>query len=115
MLSVTENLLFPQNFSGVDDLTTRPPLLLATVKGWRGVTEEQIHQELRTFCRFDVRRLRVNQFLLLANNFKEYVIKIQLPLNLQLSDCMGYQLMEQAADCMFTFGMDFQSWMIICQ
>ncbi|KAL7987632.1 hypothetical protein Chor_006551 [Crotalus horridus] len=85
------------NFSGLDDLTTRPPFLLATVKGWHGVTEEQIHQELRTFCRFDVCRLRVNQFLLLANNFKEYVIKIQLPLNLQLSDCMGYQPMQQAA------------------
>ncbi|ETE64376.1 Poly(A)-specific ribonuclease PARN-like domain-containing protein 1, partial [Ophiophagus hannah] len=66
------------NFSGADDLTTRPPLLLATVKGWRGATEEQIHQELRTFCRFDVRRLRKNQFLLLSNHLKDIRIVMKV-------------------------------------
>ncbi|KAM6462821.1 poly(A)-specific ribonuclease PNLDC1 isoform 1-T1 [Liasis olivaceus] len=59
------------NFSDVDVPTRRPPLLIATVKGWPGVTEEQIYQELRTLCRFDVRRLRMNQFLLLSNKFKD--------------------------------------------
>ncbi|XP_026561039.1 poly(A)-specific ribonuclease PNLDC1 isoform X1 [Pseudonaja textilis] len=66
------------NFSGADDLTTRPPLLLATVKGWRGATEEQIHQELRSFCRFDVRRLRKNQFLLLSNHLKDIRIVMKV-------------------------------------
>uniref|UniRef100_A0A2D4GLX6 Uncharacterized protein n=1 Tax=Micrurus corallinus TaxID=54390 RepID=A0A2D4GLX6_MICCO len=76
------------NFSGADDLTTRLPLLLATVKGWRGATEEQIHQELRSFCKFDVRWLRKNQFLLVSNHFKDtrIVMKVyKAHPNLQIS------------------------------
>ncbi|KAG8123670.1 hypothetical protein E2320_018990 [Naja naja] len=60
------------NFSGADDLTTRPPLLLATVRGWRGATEEQIHQELRSFCRFDVRRLRKNHIRIVMKVYKTH-------------------------------------------
>ncbi|XP_044277694.1 poly(A)-specific ribonuclease PNLDC1 [Varanus komodoensis] len=59
------------NFSGTDDCTRRPPCLIAYVHGWPGVNEEQIHRELKTLCRFDVRRLRTNQFLLLSNKFKD--------------------------------------------
>ncbi|KAJ6664558.1 hypothetical protein lerEdw1_006131 [Lerista edwardsae] len=58
------------NFSGADDPAKLPPLLIVNVRGWPGVNEEQIHRELRLFCKFDVQRLRANQFLLLANKFK---------------------------------------------
>lgn len=60
----------------MDDCTNRPPLLIANVQGWPGVTAEQIYQELRIHCRFDVQQLRKNQFLLFSNKFKEYVIRL---------------------------------------
>ncbi|XP_077204448.1 poly(A)-specific ribonuclease PNLDC1 isoform X2 [Paroedura picta] len=76
------------NFSGVDVCTNRPPLLIANVRGWPGVTAEQIYQELRIHCRFDVQRQRKNQFLLFANKFKD--VKLVLKIykthpNLQIS------------------------------
>ncbi|XP_053238285.1 poly(A)-specific ribonuclease PNLDC1 isoform X3 [Podarcis raffonei] len=58
------------NFSGMDDPIKLPPLLIINVRGWPGVDEEQIYREFKIFCRFDVRRLKRNQFLLLSNNFK---------------------------------------------
>ncbi|KAL8185999.1 UNVERIFIED_CONTAM: hypothetical protein K2H54_061342 [Gekko kuhli] len=76
------------NFSGMDDCTNRPPLLIANVRGWPGVTAEQIYQELRIHCRFDVQQLRKNQFLLFSNKFKD--VKLVLKVykthpNLQIS------------------------------
>ncbi|CAM5133483.1 unnamed protein product [Natator depressus] len=58
------------NFSGTDVPSQRPPLLIASVRGWPGVDEEQIYQILKALCKFDVRRLTENQFLLLSNKFK---------------------------------------------
>ncbi|KAJ7342158.1 hypothetical protein JRQ81_009271 [Phrynocephalus forsythii] len=58
------------NFSGMDDHTEQLPLLIAEVRDWPVVNEEQIYQELRIFCRFDVRKLRRNQFLLISKRFK---------------------------------------------
>ncbi|XP_067398331.1 poly(A)-specific ribonuclease PNLDC1 isoform X2 [Emydura macquarii macquarii] len=66
-----------QNFSGTDVPSQRPPLLIASVQGWPGVDEEQIYQELKVLCRFDVRRLTKNQFLLLANKFKDVRIVLR--------------------------------------
>ncbi|XP_066467445.1 poly(A)-specific ribonuclease PNLDC1 isoform X2 [Tiliqua scincoides] len=65
------------NFSGLDDTDKHLPLLLVNVRGWPGVNEEQIHRELRFFCRFDVQRLRANQFLLLTNQFKGVRVVLQ--------------------------------------
>ncbi|XP_073193933.1 poly(A)-specific ribonuclease PNLDC1 isoform X2 [Lepidochelys kempii] len=59
------------NFSGTDVPSQRPPLLIASVRGWPGVDEEQIYQILKALCKFDVRRLTENQFLLLSNKFKD--------------------------------------------
>ncbi|XP_072850782.2 poly(A)-specific ribonuclease PNLDC1 isoform X2 [Pogona vitticeps] len=59
------------NFSGMDGYTKHLPLLIADVRGWPMVNEEQIYQELRVLCRFDVRKLRRNQFLLLSNRLKD--------------------------------------------
>uniref|UniRef100_A0A674HYP6 PARN like ribonuclease domain containing exonuclease 1 n=1 Tax=Terrapene triunguis TaxID=2587831 RepID=A0A674HYP6_9SAUR len=59
------------NFSGTDVPSQRPPLLIASVRGWPGVDEEQIYQKLKALCKFDVRRLTENQFLLLSNKFKD--------------------------------------------
>ncbi|XP_053150555.1 poly(A)-specific ribonuclease PNLDC1 isoform X2 [Hemicordylus capensis] len=76
------------NFSGKDEPTRRPPLLIATVRGWPGVDEQQIYQELRIFCRFDVRRLGMNQFLLVSNKFKDVRViqkTYQAHPNLQIS------------------------------
>ncbi|KAH0622421.1 hypothetical protein JD844_024721, partial [Phrynosoma platyrhinos] len=65
------------NFSGMDDCTKHLPLLIANVHGWPGVNEEQIHQELRIFCKFDVRWLRMNQFLLLSNRFRDVRVVLE--------------------------------------
>ncbi|XP_042319221.1 poly(A)-specific ribonuclease PNLDC1 [Sceloporus undulatus] len=65
------------NFSGMDDSTKHLPLLIANVHGWPGVNEEQIHQELRIFCNFDVRWLRMNQFLLLSNRFRDVRVVLE--------------------------------------
>uniref|UniRef100_A0A8C8SEC8 PARN like, ribonuclease domain containing 1 n=1 Tax=Pelusios castaneus TaxID=367368 RepID=A0A8C8SEC8_9SAUR len=65
------------NFSGTDVPSQRPPLLIASVWGWPGVDEEQIYQELKVLCRFDVRRLTKNQFLLLTNKFKDVRIVLR--------------------------------------
>ncbi|NXK45695.1 PNDC1 ribonuclease, partial [Chauna torquata] len=58
------------NFSGEDAPCQHPPLLVVRVRGWPGLSERQIYQELKALCRFDVRRLSENQFILLSNKFK---------------------------------------------
>ncbi|XP_054849753.1 poly(A)-specific ribonuclease PNLDC1 [Eublepharis macularius] len=76
------------NFSGMDDPTNRPPLLIANVRGWPGVTSEQMYQELRVYCRFDVQQQRMNQFLLFSNKFKDVrlILKVyKTHPNLQIS------------------------------
>ncbi|NXD76651.1 PNDC1 ribonuclease, partial [Halcyon senegalensis] len=57
------------NFSGEDTPCHYPPLLVVRVQGWPGVNERQIYQEFKALCRFDVRRLSKNQFILLSNKF----------------------------------------------
>ncbi|KFZ53302.1 Poly(A)-specific ribonuclease PARN-like domain-containing protein 1, partial [Antrostomus carolinensis] len=58
------------NFSGEDAPSHHPPLLVVHVRGWPGLNEGQIYQEFKALCRFDVRRLSKDQFLLLSNKFK---------------------------------------------
>ncbi|XP_075002356.1 poly(A)-specific ribonuclease PNLDC1 isoform X2 [Calonectris borealis] len=58
------------NFSGEDAPCQHPPLLVVHVRGWPGLNERQIYQEFKALCRFDVRRLSNNQFILLSNKFK---------------------------------------------
>ncbi|XP_067149619.1 poly(A)-specific ribonuclease PNLDC1 isoform X1 [Apteryx mantelli] len=58
------------NFSGVDAPCRRSPLLVVCVQGWRGLNERHIYQELKALCRFDVKRLSENQFILLSSKFK---------------------------------------------
>ncbi|KAM6081765.1 poly(A)-specific ribonuclease PNLDC1 isoform 3-T3 [Chlamydotis macqueenii] len=57
------------NFSGEDVPCQHPPLLVVQVRGWPGLNERQIYQEFKAVCRFDVRRLSENQFILLSNKF----------------------------------------------
>uniref|UniRef100_A0A663E5H0 Poly(A)-specific ribonuclease PNLDC1 n=1 Tax=Aquila chrysaetos chrysaetos TaxID=223781 RepID=A0A663E5H0_AQUCH len=59
------------NFSGEDAPCRHPPLLVVHVQGWPGLNERQIYQEFKALCRFDVRRLSKNQFILLSNKFKQ--------------------------------------------
>nr|KAF6341859.1 PARN like, ribonuclease domain containing 1 [Myotis myotis] len=59
------------NFSGPDYPSIRPPILVLSVRRWPGVTEQQIYREFQSLCKFDVRRLTRNQFLLLTNKFKD--------------------------------------------
>ncbi|XP_045699642.1 poly(A)-specific ribonuclease PNLDC1 [Phyllostomus hastatus] len=59
------------NFSGPDYPSVRPPILLLSVSRWPGVSEEQVYREFQNLCKFDVRRLTRNQFLLLTNKFKD--------------------------------------------
>ncbi|NXP83147.1 PNDC1 ribonuclease, partial [Ramphastos sulfuratus] len=58
------------NFSGEDTPCRHPPLLVVHVQGWPEVNERQICQQFKAICRFDVRRLSKNQFILLSNKFK---------------------------------------------
>eukprot|EP00075_Anas_platyrhynchos_P004422 XP_012951605.2 poly(A)-specific ribonuclease PNLDC1 isoform X1 [Anas platyrhynchos] len=58
------------NFSGEDVPSQHPPPLVVRVRGWPQMNERQIYQELKALCRFDVRRLSENQFILLSNKFK---------------------------------------------
>ncbi|NXQ33214.1 PNDC1 ribonuclease, partial [Alaudala cheleensis] len=58
------------NFSGEDAPCRRPPALVVHVRGWPGLTEREIYQEFKAHCRFDVRRLSKNQFILLSNKYK---------------------------------------------
>ncbi|NWW65572.1 PNDC1 ribonuclease, partial [Ifrita kowaldi] len=58
------------NFSGEDVPCRHPPALIVHVRGWPGLTERQIYQEFRPRCRFDVRRLSKNQFILLSSQYK---------------------------------------------
>ncbi|NXX38873.1 PNDC1 ribonuclease, partial [Tricholaema leucomelas] len=58
------------NFSGEDIPCRHPPLLVVHVQGWPEVNERQICQEFKAICRFDVRRLSKNQFILLSDKFK---------------------------------------------
>uniref|UniRef100_A0A8C5TVV1 PARN like, ribonuclease domain containing 1 n=1 Tax=Malurus cyaneus samueli TaxID=2593467 RepID=A0A8C5TVV1_9PASS len=59
-----------QNLSGEDAPCHRPPALVVHVRGWPGLNERQIYQEFKARCRFDVRRLSKNQFILLSNKYK---------------------------------------------
>ncbi|KAF4796295.1 poly(A)-specific ribonuclease PARN-like domain-containing protein 1 isoform X3 [Turdus rufiventris] len=61
-----------KNFSGEDAPCHHPPALVVHVRGWPGLTERQIYQEFKA-CRFDVRRLSKNQFILLSNKYKQAV------------------------------------------
>ncbi|KFP84769.1 Poly(A)-specific ribonuclease PARN-like domain-containing protein 1, partial [Apaloderma vittatum] len=63
------------NFSGEDVPCQYPPLLVVHVQGWPGLSERQIYQEFKAHCRFDVRRLSRNQFILLSNRFKQLVLR----------------------------------------
>ncbi|NWV67413.1 PNDC1 ribonuclease, partial [Malurus elegans] len=58
------------NLSGEDAPCHRPPALVVHVRGWPGLNERQIYQEFKARCRFDVRRLSKNQFILLSNKYK---------------------------------------------
>ncbi|NXP46707.1 PNDC1 ribonuclease, partial [Heliornis fulica] len=58
------------NFSGEDAPCQHPPALVVHVRGCPGLNERQIYQEFKALCRFDVRRLSKNQFILLSNKFK---------------------------------------------
>ncbi|NXW77400.1 PNDC1 ribonuclease, partial [Hirundo rustica] len=58
------------NFSGEDAPCRHPPALVVHVRGWPELTERQIYQEFKAHCRFDVRRLSKNQFILLSNKYK---------------------------------------------
>ncbi|NXH11114.1 PNDC1 ribonuclease, partial [Bucco capensis] len=58
------------NFSGEDAPCQHPPLLIVHVRDWPGLNERQIYEEFKALCRFDVRRLSRNQFILLSNKFK---------------------------------------------
>lgn len=60
-----------QNFSGEDTFCQRSPLLVVQVQGWPELNERQIYQEFKALCRFDVRQLSKNQFILLADKFKQ--------------------------------------------
>ncbi|XP_068255231.1 poly(A)-specific ribonuclease PNLDC1 isoform X2 [Nyctibius grandis] len=59
------------NFAGEDVPCQHPPVLVVQVRGWPGLNERQIYQEFKALCRFDVRRLSKNQFILLSNKFKQ--------------------------------------------
>ncbi|XP_074892168.1 poly(A)-specific ribonuclease PNLDC1 isoform X6 [Buteo buteo] len=59
-----------RNFCGEDAPCQHPPLLVVHVQGWPGLNERQIYQEFKALCRFDVRWLSKNQFILLSNKFK---------------------------------------------
>ncbi|NWR56736.1 PNDC1 ribonuclease, partial [Bucorvus abyssinicus] len=58
------------NFSGEDTPCQHPPLLVVQVQGWPGLNERRIYQEFKALCRFDVRQLSKNEFILLADKFK---------------------------------------------
>ncbi|NWT05404.1 PNDC1 ribonuclease, partial [Mionectes macconnelli] len=59
------------NFSGEDAPCHHPPALVVHVQGWPGLNERQIYEEFKALCRFDVRRLSKNQFMLLSNKYKQ--------------------------------------------
>ncbi|NXP07124.1 PNDC1 ribonuclease, partial [Thinocorus orbignyianus] len=59
------------NFSGEDSPCEHPPALIVHVQGWPGLNERQIYEEFKPLCRFDVRRLSKNQFILLSNKFDD--------------------------------------------
>ncbi|XP_064014322.1 poly(A)-specific ribonuclease PNLDC1 isoform X2 [Pogoniulus pusillus] len=58
------------NFSGEDTPCQHPPPLVVHVQGWPEVNERQLCQEFKALCRFDVRRLSKNQFILLSDKYK---------------------------------------------
>ncbi|NXF04667.1 PNDC1 ribonuclease, partial [Smithornis capensis] len=59
------------NFSGEDAPCCHPPVLVVHVRGCPGLNEREIYQEFKSLCRFDVRRLSKNQFMLLSNKYKD--------------------------------------------
>ncbi|NXJ09153.1 PNDC1 ribonuclease, partial [Odontophorus gujanensis] len=61
------------NFCGEDASCHYPPPLVVCVRGWPRLDERQIYQELQPLCRFDIRRLSENQFILLSNRYKHVV------------------------------------------
>ncbi|OXB71799.1 UNVERIFIED_CONTAM: hypothetical protein H355_015668 [Colinus virginianus] len=64
-----------RNFCGEDASCHYPPPLVVCVRGWPRLDERQIYQELQPLCRFDVRRLSENQFILLSNRYK-HVLRV---------------------------------------
>ncbi|XP_051470869.1 poly(A)-specific ribonuclease PNLDC1 isoform X2 [Apus apus] len=58
------------NFSGEDTPSQHPPVLVVHVQDWPGLNARQIYQEFKALCRFDVRQLSKNQFILLSSKFK---------------------------------------------
>ncbi|XP_032867554.2 poly(A)-specific ribonuclease PNLDC1 isoform X4 [Tyto alba] len=66
-----------RNFSGEDVPCQHPPLLVVHVQGWPELNERQIYEEFKDLCRFDVRRLSKNQFILLSNKFKHVRLVLQ--------------------------------------
>ncbi|KFP26877.1 Poly(A)-specific ribonuclease PARN-like domain-containing protein 1, partial [Colius striatus] len=65
------------NFSGEDAPYQHLPALVVRVRGQPGLNEGQIYQEFEALCRFDVRRLSENQFLLLSNKLKYVRLVLQ--------------------------------------
>ncbi|NXJ59407.1 PNDC1 ribonuclease, partial [Rostratula benghalensis] len=59
------------NFTGEDNPCAHPPALIVHVQGGPGLDERQIYEEFKPLCRFDVRRLSRNQFILLSNKFDD--------------------------------------------
>ncbi|NXA82418.1 PNDC1 ribonuclease, partial [Thryothorus ludovicianus] len=59
------------NFSGEDSPCRHPPALVVHVRGWPELTEREIYREFEALCRFDVRQLSKNQFILLSNKYRQ--------------------------------------------
>ncbi|NXN21313.1 PNDC1 ribonuclease, partial [Nycticryphes semicollaris] len=59
------------NFTGEDNPCEHPPALIVHVRGGPGLSERQIYEEFKPLCRFDVRWLSGNQFILLSNKFDD--------------------------------------------
>ncbi|NXX77056.1 PNDC1 ribonuclease, partial [Urocolius indicus] len=65
------------NFSGEDVPYQHLLALVVRVRGRPGLNERQIYQEFEGLCRFDVRRLSKNQFMLLSNKLKHVRLVLQ--------------------------------------
>ncbi|NXN99988.1 PNDC1 ribonuclease, partial [Rhinopomastus cyanomelas] len=65
------------NFSGEDTSCHRPPALVVRVCGWPGMNEMHVYKEFKALCRFDVRRLSRDQFILLTSKFKHMRLVLQ--------------------------------------
>ncbi|KAJ7413161.1 poly -specific ribonuclease parn-like domain-containing protein 1 [Willisornis vidua] len=83
-----------KNFSGEDAPCHHPPVLVVHVRGLPGLNERQIYQEFKGLCRFDVRRLSKNQFILLSNKYKQLGNCYSLKLDLS----KAFQVVQGAGD-----------------